>query len=98
MTRNEIEQKRKENFDKIEALKRENIELAKQAILLTDEVQQFSEEIESHPKSKYQRKPKYLDGKLVGRIHWKESIKDEDTGKSIEIERSQIVRIDGERV
>lgn len=98
MTRNEIEQKRKENFDKIEALKRENIELAKQSILLSDEVQQFTEEIESHPKSKYQRKPNYLDGKLVGRIHWKESFKDEDTGKSIEIERSQIVRIDGEWV
>ena len=98
MTRNEIEQKRKENFVKIEALKRENIELAKQAILLSDEVQQFTEEIEAHPKSKYQRKPNYLDGKLVGRIHWKESFKDEDTGKSIEIERSQIVRIDGEWV
>ena len=35
MTRNEIEQKRKENFYKIEALKRENIEMAKQAILLS---------------------------------------------------------------
>ena len=33
MTWNEIEQKRKENFDKIEALKRDNIELAKQSIL-----------------------------------------------------------------
>ena len=96
MTWNEIEQKRKENFDKIEALKRDNIELAKQSILLSDEVQQFTEEIESHPKYKYQCKPNYLDGKLVGRIHWKESFKDEDTGKSIEIERSQIVRIDGE--
>ena len=96
MTRNEIEQKRKENFDKIEALKRENIELAKQAILLSDEVQQFTEEIESHPKRKYERKPNYLDGKLVGRIHWKESIKDEDTNELFEIKRSQIVRIDGE--
>jgi hypothetical protein len=98
MTRNEIEQKRKENKDKIEALKRENIELAKQSILLSDEIQQFTEKIESHPKSKYQRKTNYLDGKLVGRIHWKESLKDEGTGESIEIERSQIVRINGEWV
>jgi len=60
MTRNEIEQKRKENFNKIEALKRDNTELAKQAILLSDEVQQFTEEIESHPKSKYQTKTKLL--------------------------------------
>jgi len=98
MTRKKIEQKRKENFDKIEALKRENIELAKQAILLSDEVQQFTEEIESHPKIKYQRKPNYLDGKLVGRIHWKESFKDEYTGDSIELKRSKIVRINGKWV
>jgi hypothetical protein len=96
MTRSEIEQKQKENFDKIEGLKREIIELTKQAMLLSDEVQQFSEEIESHPKVKYQRKPHYLDGKLVGRIHWKELFQDEDTGNPIEIQRSQIVRINGE--
>lgn len=98
MTRHEIAEKLKENFNKIEALKRENIELAKQSFLLSDETQQFTEEIESHPKSKYQRKPNPLDGKLVGRIHWKESFKDKDTGKTIEIERSKIVRIDGEWV
>ena len=98
MTRNEIEQKRKENFDKIEDLKRENIELERQAILLCDEVQQFTEEIESHPKRKYQRKPNQLDGKLIGRIHWKESFNDEDVGKLIEIKRSRIVRIDGKWV
>ncbi len=98
MTRNEIEQKRKENLDKIEVLKLENIELAREAILLSDEVQRFTEEIESHPKNKYQRKANYLDGKLVGRIHWKQFFKDEDTGNLVEVERSKIVRIDGEWV
>lgn len=98
MTRNEISQKRKENFDKIEALKLENIELAKQAILLSDEEQQFTEEIESHPRQKWQRKDNYLDGKLVGKIHWVEEFKDESDGTSIFINRSQIVRVDGEWV
>lgn len=98
MERNEIELKRKENFNKIEELKRDNIELAKQAILLSDEKQQFIEKIESHPRAKYQRKDNYLDGKLVGRIHWKEDFKDEDTGEKITIDRSRLVRIDGEWV
>jgi len=98
MTRIEIEQKRKENFDKIEELKKENIELYKQAMVISDEKQWFTEEIESHPKAKYQREPNYLDGKLVGRIHWNEDFKDEDTGKLITIERSQLVKVDGEWV
>ena len=96
MTRIEIDQKRKENFDKIETLKRENIELAKQAILLSDEEQQFVEKIESHPREKWQRKDNYLDGKLVGRIHWKEEFKDESDGSSIFINRQRVVRVDGE--
>jgi hypothetical protein len=96
MTRQEIEAKRQENFQKIEALKKENIELAKQDILLCDETQRFEEKIESHPKTKYQRKPHWLDGKLVGRIFWNENLKDEDTGEVITIERQQIVRVDGE--
>jgi len=96
MTRNEIEQKRKENFDKIETLKRENIELAKQAILLSDEKQQFTEVVETHPREKWQRKDNYLDGKLVGRIHWKEEFKDESDGSSIIINRQRVVRVDGE--
>ena len=95
MTRTEIEQKRKENFDKIEALQCDNIELARQAILLSDEEQQFKEEIESHPKGKYQRIANWLDGKLIGRIHWVEEFKDEDGGPSTFINRSKIVRVDG---
>jgi len=98
MTRKEIQQKRKENFDKIEALKLENIELTKQAILLSDEEQQFTEEIESHPRAKYQREDNYLDGKLVGRIHWIEQFKDEADGTFINVNRSRLVRINGEWV
>lgn len=98
MTRNEIEQKKRDNFDKIESLKRENIELSRQSMLLSDEKQQFTEEIESHPKLKYMRDANKLDGKLVGRIHFIDHFMDEDAGKEISVNRSQIVRIDGEWV
>lgn len=98
MTRNEIQQKREANFSRIEELRLENIELARQAFLLSDENQWFTEKIESYPKSKYQRKPNFLDGKLVGRINWNENFMDEDTGDVISIERTQIVRINGQWV
>jgi hypothetical protein len=96
MTREQIENQRKANFEKIEALKCENIELARQALLLSDGKQWFTEEIEHHPRRRYERGSNELDGKLVGRIHWKENFDDEDTGDVLEIERSQIVRINGE--
>jgi len=98
MTRKEIRQKKQEALDKIEALKTENLELSKQACLLCDEEQWFTEEIESHPKQKWQRKSHELDGKLVGRIHWMEGFRDEDTGQVIQIERQKIVRVDGQWV
>ena len=95
MTRQEIEAKRQENFQKIEVLKKENHELAIQDILLCDEKQRFEEKIESQPKSKHQRKPNWLDGKLVGRIFWNEDFKDESTGEVVTIERREVVRVDG---
>lgn len=96
MTRQEIKAKMQENLDKIKAIEKENFELSTQDILLCDETQRFEEKIESHPKVKYQRKPHWLDGKLVGRIFWKEDFKDNDTGEVITIERQQVVRVDGE--
>ena len=95
MTRTEIETKRKANFNKIEELKRENIELAKQGVLLSDDEQWFTEAIESHPKPKYSRHAHYLDGRLVGRIHWDQVFEDESGGKPITIRRSEVVRVDG---
>ena len=75
---------------------KEIVDIRKETLLLSDEVQQFTEEIESHPRQKYERKDNWLDGKLIGRIHWKEGIKDEDTGEIITINRNQIVRVDGD--
>ena len=87
MNRQEIQRKIQENQQKIKSLEKENIELNRQAIMLSDETSRFEEKIESHPKAKYQRKPNWLDGKLVGRIFWEEHFKDEDNNETITIER-----------
>lgn len=58
----------------------------------------FEEKVETHPKPKYARKPHPLNGVLVGRYFWTEEFVDEDSGESVFIERSQIVRENGEWV
>ena len=70
--------------------------MTKQDLLLCDDVQRFEEKIEQHPKQKWERKSNKLDGKLVGRIFWKEDFIDEDNGEVITVERQQVVRVDGE--
>ena len=95
MTKRErLEAKRKSNFDKIEDLKKQNIELAKELCLLSDEKQWFTEKEEEHVISK---RPKKTETFLVGRIHWNEFLKDEsypdDESEGVWIERSQVVRV-----
>ena len=89
LSRKEIEATINGNNEAIEKLEAENLELRKQALLLSDDEQQYREEMETHGRGKKKREM------LVGRIHWKEEFKDEDTGQSIWIERSQVVRVNG---
>ena len=96
MTRTEIELKIKENKEQIVSLKEQNLELQRQKCLICDDDGFFTEEIESHPKRKWQREAHPWDGKLIGRIHWWDNFKDEDTGEVVTIERSEVVRINGE--
>ncbi len=99
MTKRErLEAKKQKNFDKIEELKRQNIELTKESLLLCDKKQWFTEENEEREVSK---RPKKVETFLLGKIHWKETFKDEDKpdgSGDVEIERSQIVRVNGEWV
>ena len=100
MTKRErLESKKKKNFDKIEELKRQNIELTKQSFLLCDKNQWFTEENEERVVSK---RPKKVETFLIGKIHWNEFFEDEaypkDEIKGVWIERSEIVRINGEWV
>lgn len=80
-------------IEKIKQLKTEIIELNREAVLLTDKKQQFTEKEEE---VLICGRPKKYETKLIGRIHWKDYFIDEDTGEKICIDRTQIVRINGE--
>ena len=81
-----------EKWELIAQIKSEIVALKKEALLLCDDHQRFEEKEEEIIIS---RRPKKTEKRLIGRIHWKEEFKDEDTGKGIWIERSQVVRVDG---
>lgn len=89
-TRKQIRALYQKNRDKIIALHNQNEELEKEAYLLSDKEQWFTEEEEEWGKGKKKRTVK------AGRIHWNEDFKDEDTGNYITIERSRLVKEDGQ--
>lgn len=68
-------------------------ELVLENILFSDDQQWFTEKEEEEVVSK---RPKKIEKFLVGRIHWKETFTDMDKGTPIEIERSRVVRVNGE--
>ena len=78
--------------NKILELKKEIIELTKQDILVSDKEQRFTE---SEQDCIISKRPKVVEKKTVGVVHWKETYRDGDTGKPIIIERSMVVRVNG---
>lgn len=76
----------------IRHLKREISELKKEAILLCDETQWYTEETQEHIISK---KPKVVEQNLIGLINWYEEFKDEDTGETLTLKRNEIVSVNG---
>jgi len=87
-----INQEIAEKWELIAQIKNEINNLKKEAIILCDETQRFSEVEEDIIIS---RRPKKSEKQLIGRVHWKEEFKDEGTNKSIWIERSIVVRVNG---
>ena len=85
--RSQISEKR----NKIFQLEKEITELIKQDILVSDKQQRFTE---SEQGFTYCNRPN-VEKKTVGVVHWKENYRDEDTGKFIEVERSKVVRVNG---
>lgn len=79
--------------EQITKLKTEIIELRKETILLCDDKQWFTEEEEEHI---IKKRPKIIEKFFVGKRHWKEDFKDEDTGEVVTIERCEVVRVNGE--
>lgn len=95
MTKREsLEAKIRENSNKIEELKDINVELQREALLLCDEKQWFTEKTEIHGKGKNKEEL------LIGRMHWNEFLKDEsypkDKTKGVWVERACVVRVNGE--
>lgn len=94
VTRKEIEDLITAKKETIQQFKKEIIELNRQALLISDEEQWFTEEKEIVTECEGRKKRKVE--KMVGRINWNEDFKDEDTGEVITIERSQVVKMDGD--
>jgi len=93
MKRYQIAKKIKAKIAAIDKLKTEILELRRIDTMLSDKNQQFTEQEEDVLVS---GRPKVYEKKLVGRVHWKEKYADKDGGSPIVIERSQIVKINGE--
>ena len=87
-----INQEIAEKWELIDQIKNEINNLKKEAILLCDETQWFSEVYEDILISK---RPKKSEKRLIGKVYWKEEFKDESTNESIWIVRSEIVRVNG---
>jgi len=89
-TRERLSAKIKANEQKIQELLDKNLELERKSILLSDDVQQYKEQMRTTGRGK--NKKEYLEG----RIYWMERFTDGDTKKVFEMQRSRAVRIDGE--
>lgn len=79
---------------KINHLEKEINELTRETLLLSDDKSQFVEQKEFITK-RINRK-KVMEEKLIGRVHWVQDFEDEDTGEKIKIQRSCVVRENGE--
>lgn len=88
----QISNLKKDAIEKIQKLQSRILELEKEDILFCDKNQWYKEGPETHGTGKRKLTRNY------GRIYWKEDFKDEDTGEIITLERSQIVKVDGEWV
>jgi aspartyl/asparaginyl-tRNA synthetase len=96
MTRKEIAELVEVKQSLIRQLRDEIIQLNIESVLLSDDEQWFTEKMETVTYRENRKKVKKE--QMVGRINWKEDFKDEDTDEVITIERSQVVRVDGEWV
>lgn len=93
MTRAEINAKIAEKREQVRAINSEITALQKEALMLCDEEQWYKEEDEVFTISK---RPKKTETKRVGRIYWLQNFIDESNGNILPIERSEIVKINGE--
>lgn len=77
----------------IKSLENEIVNLNREGALLSDKKQQFTEENQD---ILICGRPKKYETRLIGKIHWREGFTDQDTGEVVFIDRSQVVRVNGE--
>ena len=73
-------------------LQKEITKLELEDLLFSDEERWYKEKMEEVIISK---RPKVVENKLIGRIHWYEPFIDEDTGNVVDVDRSRIIKCDG---
>lgn len=93
-TRTKLLELIEENNKQIENLRQINLSLLRDSYLISDEQQWYDEKNEDT--IKWYRRKKTVTTNLVGRIYWNEYFKDEDTGDEIKMERSRVVKFNGE--
>lgn len=76
--------------DRVRDLRNQYVLLNRQLLMLCDEHCQYVVKKETFGRGKNKKTA------LIGRLHWKEDFKDEDTGEVMTIERSQPVTNNGE--
>lgn len=92
-TREKLQDLARSYYAEIEKLNDKIIGVSEDLMLLCDDTQRFEEKEELV--TKREGRKKILVPCLIGRIHWKEDFKDDDTGGTITIERSRVVRVNG---
>jgi len=89
-----------ENQDRLlRIIQGRKLELQREAYQLSDEDRWYTEEIEdylTYEKGHRKRAKQVVKSRLAGRVHWIENFTDEDTGQKIPVERSRIIKINGE--
>lgn len=90
MTRKQLANAVRKNNVMILKLEKNNLELLRKSYLLCDKKQQYKEQMETLGKGKNKETV------LVGRIHWMQTFTDQSTGKKFKLERSQMVKRNGE--
>jgi hypothetical protein len=88
--RQEIREEEKAIFAEMDILNKRHRSLKEEDMLLCDDQQHYTEEVETWGRGKNKRQV------LAGRIHWKEDFKCGDTGKLLTLDRCRVVKQDGE--
>lgn len=90
MNRRQLVSMVKQNNKEIERLKEQNIQCLRASYLLNDKKQSYHEEEFTVGRGKNKRT------EVRGMVRWMQTFVDEGTGEEFQLERNNVVKIDGE--